>query len=121
VSVEEWTERARGELARARRLVDQGEADLACVQAFYAAFYAVQGLLTTQGPLPKTHRGTLRQFSLLAHEAGEDQAAQLFKQLETRRVSVHYGGEQPSPDEARRRVGAAEVVLQAVERLLERK
>lgn len=118
MSAEEWLERARREVARARRLVDQGEADLACVQAFYAAFYGVQALLSTEAWLPKTHRGTLRAFSLVAHEAGEDEAARLFKQLETRRVAVHYGGDQPSPDEAQRRVDAAEEILEAVDRLL---
>lgn len=119
----EGIEAARREIERVARLIDEGDTDLACSRAYYAAFYAVQEALAAVGEVPKTHAGTHRQFGILAQAGGalgDPEAGRLFRRLEEWRIRVDYARDQPGPEISQEMLQAAEYVVAAVEHFLER-
>ncbi|MGH8991835.1 MAG: HEPN domain-containing protein [Acidimicrobiia bacterium] len=116
-------EAARRELERVARLIVEGDTDLACSRAYYAAFYAVQEALAVVGEIPKTHAGTHRQFGVIAQAGGaldDPEAGRLFRRLEEWRIRVDYARDRPGPEVAQEMLRGAEHVVAAVERFVER-
>ncbi len=56
--------KAEEKLGVARRLLSQGDFEDAISRAYYAAFYAAQGLLLTEGLSSKSHGGLVSLFGL---------------------------------------------------------
>lgn len=118
----EGLEAARREIDRVARLIAEGDTDLACSRAYYAALYAVQEALAVVETPPKTHAGTHRQFGILAQAGGaldDPEAGRLFRRLEEWRIRVDYARDQPGTEIAEELLRGAQHVLAAVERFLE--
>ena len=111
--------RARRELAEARALAEAGFHRIACVQAYYAAFYAVEDAqAATAERVSKTHGGAVAALGRMAAAVNDAEVGRLFAQLRTRREKIHYADAMTTPEEAQNRLAAAERVIGVVERYL---
>lgn len=111
--------RARREFDEARALADAGFHRIACAQAYYAAFYAVEDAQATTGErVSKSHGGAVAALGRMATAVNDVEAGRLFGQLRTRRENIHYAQAMTTPEEAQNRLAAAERVIGVVERYL---
>ena len=102
-----------------KALAEAGFHRVACAQAYYAAFYAVEEAQASRGEkASKSHGGAVAAFGRMAKEVGDDEAGRLFTQLRARRERIHYEHQDATAEEAQRRIAAAERVIAVVERFL---
>lgn len=57
-----WLNKARRSLAAARRLLNEGDSDIAASRAYYAMFYAATALLDSRGLSFKRHSALIAAF-----------------------------------------------------------
>jgi uncharacterized protein (UPF0332 family) len=115
--------RARAKLKTAERLLASGDWDDAISRAYYAAFHAAQALLVTVGLSPRSHDGTLSLFGLHFVKSGrlDPSHARALRQIKEDRENGDYAEVAFfEPEEARQRVEAARLLVDAAADLLSR-
>ena len=113
--------KARRSLKAARRHLSDADFDFAASRAYYAAFYAMEAALLTQGVTCSTHGGVLATFSerfiktgVLPSDFGS-KAARLFRE---RQIGDYEFDVSVTGPDAEQDVAAATHIVDAVERLL---
>lgn len=115
-AVDEGMVRARRELAAAHLLAEHDFGAQAVSRAYYAAFYAAEAALLRLEESRAKHSGVVAAFAqLLVRDRGLDErAGRLLRSLFERRSEADYElGDVPA-EEARRAVGDASLVVDAV-------
>ena len=108
-------------MAAARNHLVQTDFDFAASRAYYAAFYAMEAALLTQGVACSTHGGVLTTFSMsyiktgmLPSEFGA-KAARLFRE---RQIGDYEFDVSVSSDDAETDVEVAAEMVEAIARIL---
>ncbi|MGH9423479.1 MAG: HEPN domain-containing protein [Thermoanaerobaculia bacterium] len=112
--------RARKSLESAAMLAED-DPDAAASRAYYAAFYAVSGLLAEEGHSFRKHSAveTAVHRDLVRTGRWTLELGEMYSRLQARRVTGDYGGElHVSSEQAAEAVAAARRILEEVLKLL---
>lgn len=111
-----WTDKARRDLAAARRDLDAGDPDNAVVRAYYAAFHVATAALCESGLAAKTHTGTQALFyqTFVRNGSVDPKVARALPALQQRREASDYGVRAPDAETARDSIEQAEAFVDAV-------
>jgi uncharacterized protein (UPF0332 family) len=119
---DEGIARARQELAAAELLAANGFGAQAVSRAYYAAFYSAEAALLSLGEVRSKHSGVVSAFGrLVVLEGGiDEEAGRLLRSLFERRSHADYELADVPVEEANQAVIDATVVVERVERWLQR-
>ena len=112
-----WADKARRDLAAARRDLDAGDPDNAVVRTYYAAFHAATAALCESGRAAKTHAGTQTLFfQTFVQDVGtfEPSLSRTLSRLQQHRESADYGVRAPDAETARESIEQATAFVDAV-------
>jgi uncharacterized protein len=114
-------DRARREIEAALTLIETGFPEKAVSSAYYAVFHGAVAALLALGETRSKHSGVIAAFGeFVVHEGGFDpEVGRTLRDLFEQRNEVDYGLEDPTTDEAKKRVDDAERFVAAVERWIE--
>lgn len=114
--------RARQELAAVELLAANGFGAQAVSRAYYAAFYSAEAALLSLGETRSKHSGVVSAFArLVVREGGiDEEAGRLLRSLFERRSHADYDAADVPVEEANQAVIDATVVVERVERWLQR-
>jgi len=113
--------KTRRSLKAAGRHLADGDFDFAASRAYYAAFYAMEAALLTQGVTCSTHGGVLATFSERFIKTGSlpsdfgSKAARLFRE---RQIGDYEFDVSVTAPDAEQDVAAAADIVDAIDRLL---
>lgn len=113
--------KARRSIAAAEHLVETEDFDFACSRAYYAVFYAIEGLLVTKGLSFSRHSAVIAAFNREFVKPGifpRDFGGALEKLLKQRQDADYEFGAEFDEQTARDSVQAAARLLGAIEHYL---